>query len=70
MNRNTISLAGALIGNVPNTQLLSGGHTYTTFDLFTLGSYKHPSGKLIDYHDVHHIVCVGTLDALARYLKG
>lgn len=65
MNRNTISLAGVVLG-VPKTKPIDGTLTYTTFDLCTHGSHEHRSGTKVSWHEVHHIVCVGSLDLFVR----
>jgi hypothetical protein len=68
MNRNASSLAGMILG-APKTQMINGSLTYTTFDLCTHGSHELRSGTRVCWHEVHHIVCVGSLDAFAPELR-
>ncbi len=68
MSHYKLSLAG-VVGSAPKTLLIKGDLTYTAFDLFTGGSYQNKSGEEIEYRERHRIVCVGTLDTLARSLK-
>jgi len=69
MNHNKVSLAGSIFGGTPRTLVVRDSLTYTIFDLLTFGSHRNRDGKEVHYHEIHHIVCVGTLDTFARTLK-
>ncbi len=69
MNHNKVSLAGSVFGGTPRTLVVRDSLTYTIFDLLTFGSHRNREGKEVHYHEIHHIVCVGTLDTFARTLK-
>ena len=68
MSHNKVSLAG-MVGSVPKTLTIKEDIPYTSFDLFTDGSYQNRAGKEVGYHERHRIICVGTLDTFARSVK-
>jgi single-strand DNA-binding protein len=69
MNHNKVSLAGSVYGGAPRTLVARDRLTYTTFDLLTFGSHQNRKDEEVHYHEVHHIVCVGTLDTFVRSIR-
>lgn len=68
MSHNKVSLAG-MVGSVPKTVTIREDLTYTSFDLFTEGSYQNEAEEEVGYHERHRIICVGTLDTFARSVR-